>query len=534
MSQQTLPNSRRLAPAWLERCADYLRRASGPQRLLLAIGFGALSAAAFPPVYMILLVIPAFTGLLWLLDGARRSRQAFLIGWGFGFGQFVAGLYWIGIAMTVDLERFGWLMPISVGGLSAGLALFPAFAVLLTWRFGGSGSARVLFLTAAWLLAEFLRAILLTGFPWNLMGSIWSFDASPLQGAALFGVWGLSVLTVLAASAPALLAGPSASSRAGRFILVALGAVALLWLGGLMRLQIVPDPGSEVQPDSRLRIVQPSISQQDKWRSDRREENLLQHMRMSIAPSQEEITHYLWPETAVPYYLNRQPEILSALQNIAPANGALLTGAMALDGEEENRALFNSIFVLTAGKGVTERFDKFHLVPFGEYVPLRGLIDMTKITEGSIDFSAGPGPSVLDVPGLPPASPLVCYEVIFSGRVVDPDSPRPEWIFNVTNDAWFGHSSGPYQHFASARLRAVEEGLPLVRAANNGISAVVDPYGRVLERLPLDAVGVIDAELPVPAAGLTPYARLGRWSVAVLLALLLGAFLATRRYGSDK
>ncbi|MGM0559456.1 MAG: apolipoprotein N-acyltransferase [Pseudomonadota bacterium] len=257
-------------------------------------------------------------------------------------------------------------------------------------------------------------------------------------------------------------------------------------------------------------------------------------MRMSIAQSNERITHYLWPETAAPYYLNRQPQVLSALQDIVPPGGALLTGAMALDGSEDTQELYNSIFVVTPEQGIAERFDKFHLVPFGEYVPLRSLIDMTKITEGTMDFSPGPGPSILEAPGLPPAAPLVCYEVIFSGRIVDPDSPRPEWIYNVTNDAWFGQSSGPYQHFAAARLRAVEEGLPLVRAANNGISAMVDPYGRILQRLPLNAVGIIDTQLPRPAETPPPYAHLGRWSVAILLVLLLGSSLAFRHRGAKE
>lgn len=524
----------RSALSRLQRSADWLASLAGWRRLLAAFFCGLLSAAALPPLYLVPLLIPAFTGLLWLLDGVSRRRQAFLLGWCFGLGFFAAGLYWVGIAMTVDLARFGWFMPVSVIGLSAGLSLFTGAALWLVWESRLAGSARVLVLTAAWLLAEFLRSVLLTGFPWNLLGSVWAFHPAPLQAASLFGVWGLSVVTVLAAAAPAVLAGRGADRppRGGRFLVAVWLLLLLLVAAGTLRLGVASPVGEDIQPDVRLRLVQPSIPQEEKWQGELYEQHLQRHLELSVRPASEVPTHIIWPETALPWYLNRETQLAEALSTIIPEGGALILGAPAVEAEASGQPqIYNSIYVLDEYGREQLRYDKYHLVPFGEFLPFRdflGALGLDKVTEGSLDFSRGSGPLTADLPGLPSSSPLVCYEVIFSAQVTSAGE-RPDWLLNLTNDAWFGRSSGPYQHFATARLRAVEEGLPLVRAANNGISAVLDPYGRVLVRLAQDEIAVADSPLPLPLTA-TPYALLGRlWVPLLLIALAGGAFLLRGR-----
>lgn len=489
---------------------------------------GVSAAAALPPLNLVPLLIPAFVGLLWLLDGTRRPWQAALIGWSFGFGHMAAGLYWVGIAFLVDAARFGLVMPFAVAGLAAGMAIFPALAVSAVAATGWRGPARVLLLATAWLTAEWLRSWILTGFPWNLMGSVWDISPAMLQLAALTGVWGLSWLTILAAAAPAVLA-ESGGRGARTFVITVFVLVGLVWGGGALRLAAAPAPETAVVPDVRLRLVQASIPQALKWLPEKRRRNVDEQRQLSLRPGPAPVTHIIWPETAVPYLLDQDPDLRRVLAEIVPPDGLLITGAPRGREDAGGFRLWNSLQALDGRGEIVATYDKHHLVPFGEYTPLRGLLGAMKLTVGSTDFSAGSGPLTLALPGLPAASPLICYEAIFPGWVVAPGD-RPGWLLNVTNDGWFGNSSGPYQHFAAARLRAVEEGLPLIRVANSGISAVVDPYGRVVGRLALNQIGVLDASLPLPIAGGTPYARLGNWVVGFLILLSLVYTLILRRF----
>jgi apolipoprotein N-acyltransferase len=489
---------------------------------------GIAAAAALPPLYLLPLLIPAFTGLLWLLDGARRPRQAALIGWSFGFGHMAAGLYWVGIAFLVDSARFGLIMPFAVAGLAAGMAIFPALAIYAVAKTGWRGPARVVLLAVAWLRGEWLRSWLLTGFPWNLIGTVWSFSPAMLQLAGITGVWGLTWLTILAAAAPAVLAAPG--GRGARVFTGAVFAIiGLVWAGGALRLTAAPAPGTAVVPDVRLRLVQASIPQALKWVPEMRRRHVDEQRQLSLRLGPAPVTHIIWPETAVPYLLDQDPDLRRVLAEIVPPGGLLITGTPRAGANAGGSKLWNSLQALDGQGDIVASYDKHHLVPFGEYTPLRGLLGALKLTVGSIDFSAGPGPVTLKLPGLPAASPLVCYEAIFPGQVVG-TGERPGWLLNVTNDGWFGNSSGPYQHFASARLRAVEEGLPFVRAANSGISAVIDPYGRLVGRLALNQIGVLDATLPLPLAGGTPYARLGNLVVVFLVLVSIVFTLILRRY----
>jgi apolipoprotein N-acyltransferase len=510
--------------------AGRLRAAAGWRRLGLAALLGLLAAAALPPVYALPLLIPAVAGLVWLLDGAATKRAAFGTGWAFGVGYFFAGLYWVGIAMTVDFATFWWFLPIAVGGLSFGLALFVGAAALAARRLLWRGAGRVFALAAAWLVAEWLRGWVLTGFPWNLVGTVWGFSDLMLQPAALGGVWLLSALTLLAAGGFATLG--AAGGRLRRWGLPAFGCALLLAAaaGGALRLGLAAPAGADTVEGVRLRLVQPSIPQALKWHRDLRVEHLQKQAELSVGPGADRVTHVIWPETAVPFLITPESDLPAELGKLARPGSVFLFGAPAQDESGRLAPTYNSVLAVERDGTIAARFDKFHLVPFGEYVPFRDLLGMDKITGGRRDFASGAGPRTLHLPGLPPVGPLICYEVIFSGQVTG--SERPQWLLNLTNDAWFGTSSGPYQHFATARLRAAEEGLPLVRAANNGISAVVDPYGRTLARLDLNAVGVLDSALP-RALPPTPYARAGRWVLLPLLGLLLLGALSSGRPSPD-
>ncbi len=389
----------------------------------------------------------------------------------------------------------------------------------------------MLALAIAWTAAEWLRGNILTGFPMNLMGTVWMPSVGMIQSVAVVGVYGLSFVTVLAAAAPAALATPGTDEHPGRrpWLLpaVAFGLLAAVWLGGQARLALAPD---HAPTEVTLRLVQASIDQSRKWEEGLREAGLAHHVVLSHEPGLDETDIVIWPETAAPFFLDESPTLQAFVSRAAPFGGYVITGApRRTRSAGRTIAVWNSLHVLGSAGTITASYDKHHLVPFGEYMPLRGIINLRALATGAVDSSAGPGPRTLRPPGVPPFSPLICYEAIFPGEVVADDlSPaeRPQWLLNVTNDAWFGHTAGPYQHFQAARLRAVEEGMPLVRAANTGISAVVDSYGRVVGRLGLGEIGVLDAPLPPALEAPPPTARLGGWILAILLLVAAAATLA--------
>ena len=497
----------------------------------MAFGLGALSATALPPGHALPLLVVSFTGLVWLIHASRSPWRAAIAGWWFGFAHFLFSIYWIGAAMLTDPARFGWMVAPAVIGLSAGFALFPALAAFAARLPPLPIAGRVLALAVAWTAAEWLRGNILTGFPMNLMGTVWMPSVGMIQSVAVVGVYGLSFVTVLAAAAPAALAGPLSDERRDRrpWLLpaVAFGLLAAIWVGGQARLALAPDrPPTEVT----LRLVQANIDQSRKWEDGAREAGLAHHVVLSHEPGLDETDVVIWPETAVAFFMDESATLQSFVSRAAPAGGYVITGAPRRTRSAGRLvAVWNSLHALSPAGAIAASYDKHHLVPFGEYMPLRGIINLRALAAaGTVDSSAGPGPRTLRLPGMPPFSPLICYEAIFPGEVVaDGGTPdeRPQWLLNVTNDAWFGHTAGPYQHFQTSRLRAVEEGMPLVRAANTGISAVVDSYGRVVGRLGLGEVGVLDATLP-PALEPPPMARLGDWILAILLLLAAAATLA--------
>jgi len=493
----------------------------GRRRYGFALVLGAVAALALPPFYAAPLLVPAFCGLIWLYDGIVTRRAAFALGWWFGLGFFLVGLYWVAISMTVDLAQFGWMMPFTIGGLCGGMAIFPGLALLSLHLSRAKGAGRIFAFALAWTAFELVRGHALTGFPWNLIGYAWTLADAPIQFASIAGIYGLSLVTVVIAGLPSALGGPGAVRRPLLPIAALVLMVAVLWGGGAVRLAAAAE---SMVSDVKLRIVQPNIEQQNKWQRERIRDNLLATMRLTMGPGHDEVTDIVWPETSIgPFFLDDDAELRAALARVVPKGGLLLTGTLrrasienAPDPDGNSFRYYNSLEALDDAGHIVASYDKSHLVPFGEYVPLRGILPIEKLAPGRGDFSAGPGPRTLALAPLPPASPLICYEAIFPGAVIDPVN-RPRWLLNVTNDAWFGNSSGPYQHFESARMRAVEEGLPLVRAANTGISGVIDPYGRVVAHLGLAKAGVIDSPLPREIAGGTPFARHGNLYFGILL-----------------
>lgn len=483
-------------------------------RALLVALAGAVSATALPPVG----AIPAIAGvavLAWAARVAETGRGAAFAGWLWGFGFHVAGLYWISNALLVE-GGHKWLIPFAAAGLPAFLGLFTAAAVWAARRLARDGIAGWLALTGTLSAAEWLRGHILTGFPWNLPAYVWDPVPPMLQPAAVVGAYGLSLVTLLVALAPALWFDPAV---AGRRRMAATAACAAL-LGGLALWGWARIPGGPA-PDVDgvvVRVVQGNVPQRDKWNPTLKPRHVLRYLSLSTAGAAPTVradgvpygaapTVVVWPETAVAYLIGPNTPLTGLAggvpAGVAPAGGTLLFGAP----REQDGRVYNSVFALAPDGTARWAYDKAHLVPFGEYVPLRSVLPIEPIVQGSRDFTPGPGPRTLALPGLPSVSPMVCYEAIFPGEVIEPGT-RPGWLLNLTNDAWYGRSSGPYQHQAITRMRAVEEGLPIVRAANTGISFVADPYGRTLAELGLGVTGSLDTPLP-RALPPTVYARLG-------------------------
>lgn len=531
----------RLPGAGFARVADWLAGAGLLSRFALAAGAGVLAALAMAPFHLVPLVFVAFTMLVWLIDGLgqleRRLLSAAWIGWSFGLSYFGLGLFWIGNAFLVDAKNYGAMMPMAIGGLVAGLALFPALAIVLARLFWHVRPSRILVLALAWTAVEWLRGHVLSGFPWHLTAYVWGDTLAMLQPAALVGAYGLSLITVCAATAPAALAdfsnGRAEPARIGALVWIFVAALLLGGTFGYGLLRLSAPPSSAV-PGVRLRIVQPSVPQAQKLHSENAASIFKTHMDLTTRPGFDKITHVIWTEAAVPVMLGEEPAALAAIGALLGPKRWLIAGSARIEpaaGKAPDR-YYNSLLVISGEGKVVAAYDKHHLVPFGEYLPLQWLlsrIGFKQLVESESGFTPGPGVRTLEVPAAPDMGALICYEAIFPAAVVDPHR-RPGWLLNITDDTWFGHGVGPRQHYEIARVRAIEEGLPFVRAANNGISAVLDARGRVLRELGFDAVGTLDSELPV-AEPLTPYGRLGDLTFAVLWLLTALVSLTSRNRG---
>jgi len=496
----------------------FLRRLTGGRRLALSFALGSLLALSMPPFDVFPLWWVCLPAQILLLQGTQTKRQAFFTGWSFAFGYFVFGLYWIAASMFVDIAKFWWAVPLSVAGLPTFFAIYYGLAAVLARRIGLSGLGGAVTFGLLWFLADYARGHMFTGFPWNLVGYTWSRVLPILQITSITGIYGLTLLTSVAASIPASLG----TKHARPALIASLVLFVLLAIGGAIHLQTT-DVGTV--PNIRLRLVQPNVDQAHKWLNSEREAHFQELIDLTAAPSEPPVTHIFWPETASTYYLSEDPERRKQIAASIPAEAAVITGVIrrALD-EQGNTHFFNSMVAVNGLGRLVAGYDKSHLVPFGEYMPMRKFIPLPTIAASMADFSAGPGPRSIRVEGLPTFSPLICYEAIFSGDVIDP-TDRPAFMVNMTNDGWYGQTTGPYQHFAIVRVRAIEEGLPLIRVANTGISGVIDPLGRIQKRLGLGKKGTIDTDLPT-ALPLTIFGQWRETSVwAIFMILSLGVIL---------
>lgn len=484
----------------------------------LAFLAGLVSACGFQPIGVWPLVPAGFAVLLWLITKASRLRGALAIGWWFGLGQFVLGLNWIATAFTFQAAMPAWLGWIAVVLLSLYLAVFPAAAAGIAWRYGRRDRlSLVLWLAAAWIVTEWLRATLFTGFAWNPAG-VALIPTPAAHLAILVGTYGLSGIAVMVGGVLLHL-----FERQWRKAAVVVGVVAAA------SAVVILAAGAPPQPTAiPMRIVQPNIGQEERWQGDGLDK--IERIAALSKPIDDKPRLLLWPESAVtlPLEDDRDPAGSAALRHWIGQrigrNDILLTGGITVSSKDGVNAsgATNSIFALAPDGRILGRYDKAHLVPYGEYLPMRPLlsaIGMSRLAPGDLDFAAGPGPRTLTVPLAGKVGFQLCYEIIFSGEVVDPRN-RPAFLFNPSNDAWFG-AWGPPQHLSQARLRALEEGLPVLRATPTGISAVIDADGRLLASLPWHREGVIDTLLPAPR-GPTPFARFGNL-LSMLFALLLAA-----------
>jgi apolipoprotein N-acyltransferase len=512
----------------LTRAGDFVRGLSGWRRFLFAFATGALSALSFAPWGLFPLLLFSFAALVLLIDGAqshsRPVRSAAVAGWAYGFGQFLVGLYWVAYAFLVDPLEHAWQLPFIAIIFPGGLALFQLAACAVASRFWRGGYARVFLFATCYAAAEWLRGNILTGFPWNIPGYGWGASLAVLQTVAFIGVYGLSLLTILFGASIALLFdGPRAWRVPAAFALL----FALMWIGGIYRLNTthVGDV-----PNVHLRLVQPNVPQDEKYIRDRRLTHWRELVQLSLAPGNGPApTHVIWPEAAPPFLLSRELGALQDITVITGANRVLMTGtvrATRTPGEQPH--FFNSFDIFGPGGTLIATYDKFHLVPLGEYVPMRKIMEplgLSKLVNIPGSFDAGDGPHTYDIPGAPPVGPLICYEILFPGEVTA--ERRPSWLVNVTDDSWFGPSSsaGPKQHLLVARIRAIEEGLPVARDANTGVTAIIDPLGRIAARIPANEIGFLDAPLP-KSLPKTYFVSFRGWAFLLLLiASFTAAFL---------
>jgi apolipoprotein N-acyltransferase len=536
----------------------------------LAFILGALCDLSFAPFHWFLAAIISISGFFILInlpeiDPQKSLKESFKLGWFYGFGYFLAGIYWIAISLLVDAEKFAWLIPfalILIPGILAGyFALLAFFYQKIITKFRLNESQKIIIFSLLWLIFELLRSYLFSGFAWNLIGYIWLASDNLSQLSSIFGIYGLSLFAILVCLVPCSLlchlpaifhhllmrhphlflchpreGGDPLINRFGvamwipafagmtkekmgmtkkvaRSISISTSSILYLifiviflitsFSYGHFRIKQLSTYLSAAKDSNapKIRIVQANIKQDSKWDQPLMLQNLKKHISLSNSGRPKNIAAIIWSETSIPYILNHNDNLISYLKSsILDDNQILITGALRANFDKNDPSkitkIWNSVYAID-NKGITGYYDKNHLVPFGEYIPFSEFIPfITKITNGSIDFSSGDKNKIIKTPYFS-FTPLICYEVSFSDSLLSIDKdPNLNLIINLTNDAWFGNSSGPYQHFDMAKMRAIEYGTPLIRVANTGISAAFDALGRVIAKIDLNQEGVVDIDIP--------------------------------------
>ncbi len=536
---------------------SFITNLSTKKQSLLAIGMGAFSTLAMPPVFFWPILFITLSFLMWLIDAnvfhpdknqkyplLIRCKKAALIGWGFGFGYFFVSLYWIGSSFLVEFDKFGWALPFAITLLPAGLALFYSAAFALCAALWVRGPERLIIFASVIYALDWLRGHILTGFPWNLMGHALTGNEAMMQSVSVFGIYGLSAIACLIFASPATVFKANQSKDAGTISLknwsqntpLILAMASLLGLYCFGQIRLNQSGPTKFIEDIDLVLVQPNVPQKDKVNPERRSHAFQKVLKLTndhlLAQSESVTTRnnkrlIIWPETAIPFVLSTSSPIIDKLKTLLGPTDQLITGAFRIEKSKQQEAqqasqikIFNALFVVNDQGEITSHYDKHHLVPFGEYLPfpkLLSTIGFKTLVQLRGGFEPGPTPTPVSVNSAPPFLPFICYEAIFPLQM-NKTNQTAKWLLNISNDGWFGHTVGPYQHAHMVRLRTIETGLPMVRVVNGGITVVFDGLGRKVIESKLGKTQVLTTKLPnsiAPGTG----GQLGNlWTIIALMA----------------
>jgi len=493
-------------------------------KLLIALICGVALSFAQSPYGLWVLIFPCFGLFYWLYQSLEKKRTVFLLSFVFSIGYFIAGLNWIGNALLVEGNEFKWVWPLAVIALPTLLALFPALYLTINHLLLKKALPRFVGFCVFLAFSEWVRGYAFTGFPWNLYGYAPASNLKIAQSLSLFGPYGLTFLTIFWGASLAY-------QGQCKKIIWAISLTSLIVIYGYGHLRLSQNP-TQYNESYEFHLIQPNIAQAQKWESDYLRPNFNAHYSLSNRPRDENKRHiFIWPETAIPPILVHDPDVNNHIQSLVAENALLLSGTLTAEmGIDTNKPRYhNALSAWSAEKTGQRIYAKSHLVPFGEYIPFQQFIPLQTVTQFN-GFSRGQGAQTVTIDGYPSFSPLICYEIIFPHKSISKAHPRPDYILNVTNDAWYGDSAGPRQHFQQARFRAIEQGIPVMRAANTGISGTIGAYGRMSATSDLLKIQTVKSKLPLKTASRTPYGKLGDAPFLSLLIMLLGVcYILDRR-----